>query len=82
MVWLGWYTPQHGWRALDLKELNTRSYDDNDRATTLRLAQVIDMRKEILERIDKRGVFIEPGQSALALDFERARQEFGIWGLP
>ncbi|MCX5772501.1 MAG: serine/threonine-protein kinase [Candidatus Hydrogenedentes bacterium] len=79
---LAWSTSSGAWRALDMARLGDVPFEQNTASASMRLVQLFDVRKEVLEAMNKDGLYIRDGESTLALDFAKARQVYEIWGLP
>ena len=72
---------QDGWRALDLVKA-TMSYEENENVASSRVNMLLRESPTIVDELDTDGVYIDEGESIVALDFARAAEYFDIRGLP
>jgi len=65
-----------------MERLGEDSFENNEAIATVKLTQLLDMRKDVLASIDEEGVHIREDELTVALDFNQALTQFKIWGLP
>lgn len=79
-VLIAWTEPGPVWRSIDLTTLQA-DFDTNRQSAT----KILDadwFRESMLPRLDAKGVYFNPDQRRVALDFKRARAVHKIEGLP
>lgn len=79
---IAWLQQGRTWRAVDLREANAKSFDDNARDASVRAGTLLGPDGDLAASLDDVGVAIGKNSAAIAVNLDRVPSLFKIRGLP
>lgn len=81
-VLLAWTSGDNTWRAVDLQHAVASGFEQNRQQSTDRLSALIQAEPRLLESLAQTGVYFAENGTTTALNFDAAKRNFHIQGLP
>ncbi|UCF19943.1 MAG: toll/interleukin-1 receptor domain-containing protein [Gemmatimonadota bacterium] len=71
------------WHALEVSGSGTRrTFEDNERLATQRIRALQQSLPALFDSLDASGIFYQPGETSIAVDFDKALESYRIRPLP